>query len=126
MAYRHKKSRPIADDIVLPVIEEPQPETQVNEPPTVQIIEESIEVEPIPPEEQVVDLIYPEQPPKPDYSFFIQVTEGSVRKRRGPGTEYEIIGYITDDNIYRIVETRSNWGKLTDGSWINLDYVTRL
>ena len=40
--------------------------------------------------------------------------------RKGPGTEYDIVGAIKDHGKYTIVETKGNWGKLKSGAgWIN-------
>lgn len=48
--------------------------------------------------------------------------------RSGPGTEYEIVGKITDRGSYTITETaNATWGKLASGAgWISLNYVQKV
>lgn len=48
--------------------------------------------------------------------------------RSGPGTEYEIVGEITDRGSYTIVEIENKtWGKLASGAgWISLNYTQRV
>ena len=45
--------------------------------------------------------------------------------RKGPGTNYEIVGQIRDRGIYTIVKEQNGWGFLKSGQgWISLSYTT--
>lgn len=53
-------------------------------------------------------------------TFQIIVKPDVLNIRKGPGTEYDIVGAIKDHGKYTIVETKGNWGKLKSGAgWIN-------
>ena len=75
----------------------------------------------------------PEDPTvKTDVPFKVRVTTTTLRIRKGPGTNYDNLGYIAP-NVYTITEVKSGkgsskgWGRLKSGAgWISLDYVTRL
>ena len=51
--------------------------------------------------------------------------------RKGPGTNYDVQGQITDTKRYTIVEERSGpgsnkgWGCLKAGGWVALDWVKK-
>ena len=55
------------------------------------------------------------------------VNAGTLRIRSGPGTQYSILGYLTDGTRVEITEKQTSgsmvWGK-TDKGWISLDYVS--
>ena len=47
--------------------------------------------------------------------------------RKGAGTNYGIVGTISDKGIYTIVETKGMWGKLKSGAgWISLNYTKKV
>jgi len=50
-----------------------------------------------------------------------------VNVRTGPGTSYDIAYTVKDKTKIKILETKSDgklqWGKLSDGNWICMDYV---
>lgn len=60
----------------------------------------------------------------------VKVTASVLNIRKGAGTNYPIIGSISDKGVYTIVSESSGsgatkWGKLADGrGWISLDYCT--
>lgn len=61
-----------------------------------------------------------------DTSFKIKVTADVLNVRAGAGTGYNITTIVKKDEVYTIVETSGNWGKLKSGAgWICLDYTTR-
>ena len=65
--------------------------------------------------------------------FQVEVTAKKLNIREGAGTNYDIVGAITDKGIYTITETKegkgskTGWGKLKSGAgWISLDYTKRV
>lgn len=55
----------------------------------------------------------------------VKVTADVLNIRKGPGTNYAVVGAITDKGTYTMVEIKNNWGKLKSGlGWICLDYTT--
>lgn len=59
-------------------------------------------------------------------SYLVKVTTDVLNIRAGAGTNYNIVGQITDRGTYTIVETVNNWGKLKSGKgWICLDYTDK-
>lgn len=63
-------------------------------------------------------------------SYTVQVTASSLNIRKGPGTNYAVIGSIKDKGKYTIVEEKNGWGLLKtyqknkDG-WISLKYTKK-
>ncbi len=56
-----------------------------------------------------------------------KITVDGLHIRKGPGTEYQIQGIITDRGTYTITETSGSWGRLKSGAgWIALDYAKRV
>ena len=53
------------------------------------------------------------------------VTTTSVNKRSGPGKDYDVVETLPKGTTVAVAEVRDNWGKLTDGNWIMLDYTVR-
>lgn len=56
----------------------------------------------------------------------IKVICDSLNIREKPGTAYRVVGKITDNGVYTIVEKQGNWGRLKSGAgWINIskEYV---
>lgn len=44
--------------------------------------------------------------------------------RSGPGTSYKVVTTVKRGEVYTIVQTQGNWGKLKSGAgWINLGYT---
>lgn len=57
-------------------------------------------------------------------NFLVKVTADGLNIRKGPGTNYSVVGVIRDKGTYTIVETSGNWGKLKSGAgWIHLNYT---
>lgn len=66
----------------------------------------------------------PEVPPVTVWTGKVDADE--LRVRSGPGTNYSIVGFLTDGTAVTITEKRTVgstvWGKIDNG-WISLDYV---
>lgn len=61
-----------------------------------------------------------------DTSFRVKVTISNLNLRTGPGIKYPSKGFI-HPNLYTIVETKGDWGRLKSGAgWISLKYAKRV
>lgn len=59
-------------------------------------------------------------------SYTVKVTADVLNVRAGAGTTYKINTTIKKNEVYTIVETKGNWGKLKSGAgWICLDYTRK-
>jgi hypothetical protein len=59
-------------------------------------------------------------------SYIVRVTADALNIRKGPGTNYAIVGVIRDKGSYTIVEENGTWGRLKSGAgWISLNYCTK-
>lgn len=59
--------------------------------------------------------------------YKVKVIADALKYRKGPGTNYDVNGVITDKGVYVIVEESNGWGKLKSGAgWINLKYTKKL
>lgn len=59
-------------------------------------------------------------------SYVVRVTADALNIRKGPGTNYEIVGCIRDKGSYTIVDEDNGWGKLKSGAgWISLKYTEK-
>ena len=70
----------------------------------------------------------PEHKPvtRPISLYQIRVDHSSLRRRAEPSLEGEVLGYITDKGMYNIYSEVGGWGKLEDGSWIMLQYTSKI
>ena len=60
-------------------------------------------------------------------SYLVRVNTDSLNIRKGPGTEYAVVGAIRDRGTYTIVEQSGTWGKLkSDAGWISLNYCKKI
>lgn len=62
--------------------------------------------------------------------FYIRTNCDSLNIRRGPSTDYKVVGEINEveglKNLYTIVEVSGNWGRLKSGiGWVSLNYCRR-
>lgn len=70
-----------------------------------------------------------EVPAETPTNYLVKVTTDALNIRKGPGTNYDTNGQITDRGVYTIVaeadgQGASKWGKLKSGDgWISLDYT---
>ena len=61
-----------------------------------------------------------------DNSYLVKITTDVLRVRSDAGTNYKINTTVKKGEIYTIVETKGNWGKLKSGAgWICLDYAEK-
>lgn len=59
-------------------------------------------------------------------NYLVKVTADVLNVRDGAGTNYRVNTTVRQNEVYTIVETQGNWGKLKSGAgWICLDYVQR-
>lgn len=59
-------------------------------------------------------------------SYLVRVSTDVLNVRKGPGTSYAVATTVKNGEVYTIVETSGNWGKLKSGAgWISLDYAVR-
>jgi len=61
-----------------------------------------------------------------DSSYNVKVIHCNLRKRANASFDSNIIGNITDMGVYTIIEEFDGWGKLEDGSWINLKFTEKI
>ena len=69
------------------------------------------------------------EPKKENTPFKVLITVNSLNYRAGAGTNSKINGTVKKGDIYTIVDTSGDWGKLKSGAgWISLNsaYVKRL
>lgn len=62
--------------------------------------------------------------PIEDKSYNVKVLHPSLRIRRAPTTQSEVVGLIRDQGIYKILDEVNGWGKLDENKWIMLSYTT--
>ena len=59
-------------------------------------------------------------------TYTVKVNTDTLNIRSGAGTNYPIKGTVKRGDVYTIVETKGNWGKLKSGAgWICLDYTIK-
>ena len=65
--------------------------------------------------------------------YKVKVNASILNIRKGPGTNYNVVGDIRDRSVYTIVDesagtgSTKGWGKLKSGAgWISLDWCTKL
>jgi len=68
-----------------------------------------------------------EEPATPVFKdYIVTITASSLNYRKGPGTNYAVVGTVKKNEIYTIVEESNGWGKLKSGAgWINLSYTKK-
>ena len=58
--------------------------------------------------------------------FKVKITADVLNVREGAGTNYKVTTTVKQNQVYTIVETQGNWGKLKSGAgWICLDYTVK-
>ena len=59
-------------------------------------------------------------------TYTVKINTDTLNIRGGAGTNYPIKGTVKRGDVYTIVETKGNWGKLKSGAgWICLDYTIK-
>lgn len=60
-------------------------------------------------------------------SFVVRIEATELNYRAGAGVSYPIKGQVRKGEVFTIVETSGDWGKLKSGAgWINLKYTEKL
>lgn len=68
----------------------------------------------------------PTSKPAPPSGYTVTVTANVLNVRKGPGTKHGIATSVRKGQVYTIVETQGQWGKLKSGAgWIHLGYTKR-
>ena len=117
------------------VVESVAEESIVEETPTVEEIPESI-AEPII-EEVKEELIVKETPKvkkakaaekveEPAGPYVARVNSIITHSRRGPGMAFPIARTLNKGIIVHISEVNGNWGKISQNTWININYVDKI
>lgn len=58
--------------------------------------------------------------------YTVKITADVLNVRAGAGTNYKVTTTVKQNDVYTIVETKGNWGKLKSGAgWICLDYTKK-
>lgn len=64
--------------------------------------------------------------PTPSGSYTVKITADTLNVRTGPGTNYPVSTTVKKGEVYTIVETNGEWGKLKSGAgWISLAYTDK-
>lgn len=59
--------------------------------------------------------------------YKVMINTGALNVRKGAGTNYSVVKVARHGQVYTIVEEKSDWGKLSDGSgWISLNYTKKV
>lgn len=59
--------------------------------------------------------------------YKVMINTGALNVRKGAGVNYGVVKVVRQGQVYTIVEEKSGWGKLSDGSgWISLNYTKRV
>jgi N-acetylmuramoyl-L-alanine amidase CwlA len=60
-------------------------------------------------------------PVKDDDTFTVKIICDELNIRTGPGTSYKVVGTVKRGQVFTIIETKGNWGRLKSGAgWISL------
>ena len=57
------------------------------------------------------------------FEYKVKVIHPSLRIRRAPNTQAEVVGLITDQGIYTILDEVNGWGMIEENKWIMLSYT---
>ena len=71
-------------------------------------------VDPIPP--------VPSVPPVQGREYYVNVPAVNVRK--GPGTQFNVVGLIKQNTKVRVVEIQGNWAHLDNDTWVYAPYLS--
>ena len=66
-------------------------------------------------------------PTKSEFPYIVQITADVLNIRKGPGTNYPVVGQIKDKGKYTMMEEQNGFGRLKSGvGWISLKYTKRI
>jgi hypothetical protein len=80
-------------------------------------------------EEQPMDFLdsfnieAPIEEPAVNNTYKVKVTHPSLRIRRAPNLQAEVVDTIRDQGYYTILDEVNGWGKIGDDKWIMLSYT---
>ena len=57
------------------------------------------------------------------FEYKVKIIHLSLRIRRAPNTQAEIVGLITDQGVYTILDEVNGWGMIDENKWIMLSYT---
>lgn len=84
-------------------------------------------VEYIKPTDSIVYTIVQDSQTTPQSSFLVKITTDVLNVRGGASTSYPVVTTVHKGEVYTIVDTQGNWGKLKSGAgWISLKYTMRI
>ena len=64
---------------------------------------------------------------KPSKTYKVKVTANALNVRSGASLKHKINTVIHKNEVYTIIETKGDWGKLKSGAgWINLKYTKKV
>jgi len=59
-------------------------------------------------------------------SFRVRIkAKGGLNIRKGPGTEYNITGALSDGRVVKVISASNGWGKLLTGGYISMNYTEK-
>jgi uncharacterized protein YgiM (DUF1202 family) len=64
----------------------------------------------------------PPVPPTEARDYYVNVPAVNVRK--GPGTQFNVVGVIKQNKKVRVVEIQGNWAHLDDDAWVYAPYLS--
>ena len=65
--------------------------------------------------------------PKSEFPYIVQITASVLNIRKGPGTNYPVVGQIKDKGKYTIMEVQNGFGRLKSGAgWISMKYTNKI
>ena len=96
------------DEVILPKQEELETKPQVS------VIEIS--------EEKILKSL--KETSSPIYQ--VQVNHPSLRRRKDPTENSEVIGLITDKGVYDVYAELNGWAQLEDRSWVMLQFCSKI
>ena len=63
----------------------------------------------------------------PAKDYLVKITASALNIRKGPGTNYPVVGVIKDQGIYTIIDEQNGFGFLkSKKGWISLNYTKRV
>ena len=64
---------------------------------------------------------------KSEFPYIVQVTASVLNIRKGPGTNYPVVGQIKDRGKYTIMEVQNGFGRLKSGAgYISMKYTNKI
>lgn len=64
---------------------------------------------------------------KSEFPYIVQITASILNIRKGPGTNYPVVGQIKDKGKYTIMEVQNGFGRLKSGAgWISMKYTNKI